>query len=89
MVAEIKEKGKFPSLKDVTETLEWKDIDHETYRVYIFQGGDELRIEEPSLINISASGGHRILTKYNISYYIPYKWIAFFFETDDNVAWRF
>lgn len=88
MVAENSGK-KFPSLKDVTKDIDWKDINHETYRVYIFEGGDELRIDEPALINISDSGGHRILTKHNVSFYIPYKWIAFFFETDDNVAWRF
>ena len=75
--------------KEVTDKLKWRSIHHEIYRTYIFKNGEKLTIDEPAIINISDSGGHRILTKNDISWYIPYKWIAFFFETNDNVAWRF
>jgi len=90
-MVEEKEIKKLPQLKEVFDG-DWKDIGHENYRTYIFiEEGKVVRltIEEPAIINISKSGGHRILTKYNESYYIPYKWIGFYFETDDNVGWRF
>lgn len=75
-------------LKDVTEDLEWKNIDHEVYRVYVFPDGKEVRIEKPALINISKSGGARILDSKNVSHYIPYKWIHLYWETDnDNAFW--
>lgn len=73
-------------LKKVTEHLHWKKIDHELYRVYVFPDGKEVRIEKPALINISKSGGARILDSNNVSHYIPFKWIHLYWETDDNNA---
>lgn len=73
-------------LKEVTDDLEWKNIDHEKYRVYVFPNEEEVRIEEPVLINISKSGGARILDANNVSHYIPYKWIHLYWETNDNKA---
>ena len=58
----------------VTPDLEWKDISHERYRVYTFPEG-EVRIDNPFKLNVSASGGHRILDKWGESHYIPFKWI--------------
>lgn len=74
--------------KEVTKDLEWKSIEHEIYRVYVFENG-KIKIENPVKINVSKSGGHRILDKKNISHYIPYKWIHLYWETDDNNAFLF
>ena len=76
-------------LKEVFQKeLLWKNIDHEIYRVYKFPVG-KVKIKHPVLLNVSKSGGHRILDAKNVSHYIPFKWIEIRFETDDNVAWRF
>jgi hypothetical protein len=97
VIKDIRDIGKTPpldenELKRVNPDMEWKDITHEAYREYTFAGiGGILayKIENPALLNVSKSGGHRILTKKNILYYIPYKWFAIKIETTDNVAWRF
>lgn len=75
--------------KEVTKELEWKNIDHEIYRVYTFSSGNVLTIEDPDLIHISKSGGHRILDVNGKSYYVAPKWDYFVFETDDGCAFRF
>lgn len=76
-------------LKKVSENLEWSNIDHEIYRVYEFPDGISVRIDFPVLLNVSKSGGHRILDKNNISHYIPSGWMHLYWETDDDTAIRF
>ncbi|KKL91475.1 hypothetical protein LCGC14_1894300 [marine sediment metagenome] len=79
-------------MKEVTKELEWKNIDHEIYRVYVFRNGDSItnvKINNPRLLNVSKSGGHRILDDKNVAHYIPYGWIHLYFETIDGVAFRF
>ena len=75
--------------KEVTPLLEWKDIDHEEYRVYVFKDNQRVAIQQPVLLNVSKSGGHRILDANNVSHYIPYKWIHLYWETKDHNAFRF
>ena len=75
--------------KEVTKDLEWKNIDHEKYRIYIFPNNEEVRILSPILLHVSKSGGHRILDKWNVSHYVPKGWIHLFWETDDENAFRF
>jgi hypothetical protein len=75
--------------KQVTEDLEWKNIEHEVYRTYHFSSGNVLTIDDPDLIHISKSGGHRIVDGNGKSYYIAPKWDYFVFETDDDNAFRF
>jgi len=75
-------------LKEVFQKeLLWKNIDHELYRTYVFKD-NKITIHCPVLINVSKSGGHRILDSNNVSHYIPYKWIHLFWETTDNIAFR-
>ncbi len=80
-------------MKKVTEDLVWKNIDHEEYRVYVFQHVNgtttRVKIKEPKLLNVSKSGGHRILDSKNVAHYIPYGWIHLYWETIDGVAFRF
>lgn len=85
---EKKEKG-----KRVFDPTKWKDISHEKYRVYVFSHNmDQLnyvKIDKPTFLHVSESGGHRILDSEDVSHYIPYKWIHLFWETDDDCAFRF
>lgn len=78
--------------KDVTKDLEWKKIEHENYRTYIFvRDGHtyEVTIFRPVLLNVSKSGGHRILDAENRSHYIPSGWIHLYWNTDDDNAFLF
>ena len=79
-------------MKEVTKDLEWKKIDHELYREYSFIVDGKItrvRIDNPVLLNVSKSGGHRILDVDDVSYYIPFKWISLIWETNDDIAFRF
>lgn len=76
-------------MKKVTEKLNWKNINHETYRTYVFSIDNTVTIEKPKLLNVSDSGGHRILDSKNVSHYIPSGWIHLFWETKDTNAFRF
>lgn len=66
------------TLKKLTPKLDWKDISHEIYRTYTFviEGHRvDITIRNPVKLNVSKSGGHRILDAKNVSHYIPFKWI--------------
>ena len=76
-------------MKEVTKDLEWKNIDHEMYRVYKFPNEAHVKITNPKLLNISKSGGHRILDEFDVSHYIPSGWIHLYWETKDKNAFRF
>ena len=76
-------------MKKVTKELDWKNIEHEIYRVYEFPNGKRIRIDKPILLNVSKSGGHRILDSKDVSHYIPSGWIHLFWETNDENAFRF
>lgn len=54
---------------------EFTDISSEQFREYTFAGGDVVRIEKPSKLHVSESGGHRVLDGAGESHYIPPKWI--------------
>lgn len=62
------------------EQGKWLDISSEAYREYIYAGGDTLRIELPTEINIATSsmGGHshRIKTAAGEGIYVAPGWIA-------------
>lgn len=75
-------------IKEVTKDIEWKDIHNEKYRIYEFPKG-KIKIKSPILLNVSKSGGHRILDEKDVSHYIPSGWIHLYWETIDNVAFLF
>jgi hypothetical protein len=53
--------------------LEFKDLSDELMRVYVFPDM-KIRINEPLLLNVSTSGGHRIFDSEGNSNYIPSDW---------------
>lgn len=60
--------------------LQFTEINSEKYRVYEFPGGEQVRIDNPTHLNVSKSGGHRILDAQGISHYIPPTWIHLYWE---------
>lgn len=55
--------------------LQFTDISSEAVRTYVFHGGDEVSILNPLQLNVSRSGGHRILDAQEVSHYVPSGWI--------------
>lgn len=64
--------------------LVFTDISNEKYRVYKFDNGFIVRIELPTYINVSSSGGHRVLDNQGISHYIPSGWKHLYWEVFEN-----
>lgn len=54
---------------------QFSDISSEQYRVYEFNNGKTVRIDEPLKLNVSPSGGHRLFDASGISHYIPKGWV--------------
>ena len=64
--------------------LEFKDISTEKYRTYEWGDGFKLTIIEPTHLNVSKSGEHRILDKSGKSHYIPNGWRHLYWEVFDG-----
>lgn len=68
--------------------IEFVDIDSEEWRIYEFQGKsgtiDKIKINSPISINVSESGGHRVLDAEGISHYIPKGWIHLYWRTKEG-----
>lgn len=60
--------------------LKFIDISSEKYRTYEWDNGYTITINEPTFLNVSESGGHRLLDKNGKSHYIPSGWIHLFWE---------
>lgn len=62
---------------------EWTDISSETQRVYVFEGGTRMVIDQPLRLHVSDSGGHRVFSGEGggKSYYVPPRWIAIEWQT--------
>lgn len=56
--------------------VKYNDISVEEYRVYTFAGGETIRVDKPLWLNVSASGGHRIVVSDNSTVYIPGKFLS-------------
>lgn len=63
--------------------LEFKDLSDELYRVYVYPDM-EIKVEEPLLLNVSASGGHRIFDSKGISNYIPAGWRRLYWKVKEG-----
>ena len=61
-------------LFDNQSTNKFVDISSEKYRTYVFRTGDEVTIENPIYLSVSA-GGHRLFDAAGVSHYIPKGWI--------------
>ena len=64
--------------------LEFNEISAEKYRTYEWSNGFKLTITEPTHLNVSNSGGHRILDKSGKSHYIPSGWVHLYWEVFDG-----
>jgi hypothetical protein len=58
-----------------TETLQFKNIADEFSRTYRFPGNETVTIVQPRKLNVSKSGGHRVVDAAGNSHYIPTGWI--------------
>lgn len=63
------------SLNMEAANIEFKDISSEKFRIYEFDGGATVTIRQPIKLNVSKSGGHRIIDTEGKSHYIPSGWI--------------
>lgn len=54
--------------------LTFTDISTEERRVYHYDGKDDIVIDNPIALNVSKSGGHRLLDGNGVSIYIPKGW---------------
>ena len=58
----------------MAELMKFKSLESEIYREYIFPTG-KVRIDYPLMLNVSPSGGHKIIDINSVSHYIPTGWI--------------
>lgn len=65
---------------------EFKDISTEEYRVYHFPQLESIRINNPTHLHVSASGGHRILDADGVSHYIPSGWLHLKWKAKEGEA---
>lgn len=63
--------------------LEFSDISSEKWRQYDW-GHTTILIESPLSLNVSESGGHRVLAADGVSHYIPSGWIHLSWEAKDG-----
>lgn len=52
------------------DNLVWHDISMEVEREYFFPSGESILVTSPTRLNVSASGGHRIITADNKAVYV-------------------
>lgn len=50
------------------------NISSELKRTYVFPGGDEVSIDNPTHLSVNA-GGHRLFDETGTSHYVPKGWI--------------
>jgi hypothetical protein len=64
--------------------LKFNDISSEVYRTYEWAGFVTVKILDPLTLNVSKSGGHRILDAKGVSHYIPSGWIHLYWEVKEG-----
>lgn len=64
--------------------LDFKDVSTEKYRTYVWSDGFKVTITEPTHLNVSNSGGHRLLDRSGISHYVPSGWKHLYWEVFDG-----
>lgn len=63
--------------------MEFSDLTDELFREYTFptaHGPVTVTVPAPAALNVSASGGHRIVDREGFSHYIPSGWVALTFK---------
>lgn len=54
--------------------LEFTDISSEEYREYHWESGYSIRLDAPTMLHVSESGGHRVFYGDGLSRYIKPTW---------------
>lgn len=70
-------------LRNATDT-QFVDISSEKSRTYRFPNNELVHIPFPQYLNVSRTGGHRILNSHGVSFYIPKGWIMLSWEVKDG-----
>ena len=70
--------------------LDFKNISSELYREYVYPDGSKVRIDNPVMLNVSSSGGHRIYaqaegTTFGKCYYIKPDWRYIVWEPKNGI----
>ena len=65
--------------------LSFKDISSEKYRVYVWESGAKITIDNPLQLNVS-DNGHRVFDASGISHYIPKGWFHLYWEAKEGQA---
>jgi hypothetical protein len=68
----------------IRKSMEFKDLTDEKYRVYEFPNGKNVLITDPQKLNVSKSGGHRVLDGEGVSHYIPAGWFHLFWVVKEG-----
>lgn len=66
------------------EKLKFQSLESEQYRQYLFPNAQVVTIDFPTHINVSKSGGHRILDAQGISHYVPAGWIELIWKVKEG-----
>jgi hypothetical protein len=53
---------------------DFNSLESELWREHTFGDGHAVRIEQPTHLHVSKSGGHRVLDAEGVSHYIPAGW---------------
>lgn len=65
--------------------LEFKSIQSEVSRTYDFGSGLTVTLDKPMWLNVSASGGHRVITADETSHYIPAGWLHLLWKVKEGL----
>ncbi len=65
--------------------LAFTDISSEQWREYAYPDGGLLLIKGPIALNVSKSGGHRVLDGAGVSHYIPKGWRHLKWQVKDGL----
>lgn len=60
--------------------LTFVDVSNELFRVYSWKDGSKVTINRPLKLNVSKSGGHRLLDGMGISHYVAPGWNHLYWE---------
>ena len=78
--------------KDIraADGVEFKDISEIKYRTYYYPDGS-VTFDNPIAINVSKSGGHKLILEDGKSVYVRPGWFAFEYKVsnDTRLHWRF
>lgn len=62
----------------------FEDISSEFWRVYDYGNGKTVVIEQPQMLSVSKSGGHRVFDRFGISHYVQSGWVHLYWDASPN-----